>query len=63
MLVLQLLLNEIMEKREIPKTWNKANICLMLKEAQDLTNVTNYRPISLMNNDYKLFARILTERD
>lgn len=56
---LQLLLNDIMETKDIPKSWNETNISLIPKEAQDLTNGKNYRPISLLNNDYKIFARIL----
>lgn len=40
----------------------RCNISLIPKEGQDLTNAKNYRPISLLNNDYTLFTRILAER-
>lgn len=39
-----------------------ANITQIPKEGQDLTSTRNYRPISLLNNGYKLFTTILVER-
>uniref|UniRef100_A0A8C6XJK4 Reverse transcriptase domain-containing protein n=1 Tax=Naja naja TaxID=35670 RepID=A0A8C6XJK4_NAJNA len=61
---LQLLevMNEIMSKKRIPKTWSEAYITLILKEDTDPQQVKNYRPISLLNSDYKIFASILAER-
>lgn len=60
--VFQLLITDIMMTKEILKSWNDANISLIPKELQDLTNVKNYRPIFRLNNDYKIFARIVSER-
>ena len=37
-------------------------ITLIPKNGQDLTNVKNYRPISLLNSDYKILSKILTSR-
>uniref|UniRef100_A0A2D4KNN7 Reverse transcriptase domain-containing protein n=1 Tax=Micrurus paraensis TaxID=1970185 RepID=A0A2D4KNN7_9SAUR len=51
-----------MQKKRIPKTWSEAYITLIPKEDMDLQQVKNYRPISLLNSDYKIFASILTER-
>lgn len=61
-LILQILINEIIRTEEIPSSWKDENTTLIPKEGQDQKNVNNYRPISLLNNDYKLNARILAER-
>ena len=37
-------------------------ITLIPKDGQDLTKVKNYRPISLLNSDYKILSKILTSR-
>ena len=55
-------MNSIINTGEIPETWKTAYITLIPKEGQDLTLTKNYRPISLLNNDYKLFTAILAER-
>lgn len=52
----------VMMKTELPSSWNQASITLIPKENLDLTSVKNYRPISLLNTDYKLFAKILANR-
>lgn len=41
---------------------NKANICLIPKPDKDHTDVANYRPISLINNDLKLLTKIYANR-
>lgn len=56
------LMNGIVKDIEMPKSWTEAIISLIPKEGQDLTNVKNYRPISLLCADYKLFSKILAER-
>ena len=56
------LLNLIIEGSKIPRTWTEANITLIPKEEQDPTLTKNYRPILLLNNDYKKFTSILAER-
>uniref|UniRef100_A0A670Z2R6 Reverse transcriptase domain-containing protein n=1 Tax=Pseudonaja textilis TaxID=8673 RepID=A0A670Z2R6_PSETE len=55
-------MNEVMSKKIIPKTWSEAYITLIPKEEADLLQIKNYRPISLLNADYKIFASILAER-
>lgn len=57
----KLTLNEI-GKQKYPGSWKQANVSLIVKEGRDPTDVKSYRPISLLNTDYKLFAKILAER-
>lgn len=59
---LQYLMNNAMLNEDIPKTWNLVSITLIPKENTDPTNVKSYRPILLLNLDYKVFAKILADR-
>uniref|UniRef100_A0A670K2L6 Reverse transcriptase domain-containing protein n=1 Tax=Podarcis muralis TaxID=64176 RepID=A0A670K2L6_PODMU len=59
---LQEVMNSIFKEREIPETWQEALITLIPKQDSDLLQVKNYRPISLLNTDYKIFAGILARR-
>ncbi|XP_037780209.1 craniofacial development protein 2-like [Penaeus monodon] len=55
------LFNECLRQSTIPDEWNEAIIVLLQKKG-DQTNISNYRPISLLNNIYKLFTKIITNR-
>uniref|UniRef100_A0A670JIK0 Reverse transcriptase domain-containing protein n=1 Tax=Podarcis muralis TaxID=64176 RepID=A0A670JIK0_PODMU len=54
--------NEIMEGKRAPDTWKEAYITLIPKIETEKTQLKNYRPISLLNVDYKIFADILAKR-
>lgn len=54
-------MNEVIRAKEIPRTGEEANISLQPKEGLDLKDPKNYRPISLLNIDYKIFAKLLEE--
>ena len=43
----------------VPEEWNEAIIILLYKKG-DLKNISNYRPIILLNNIYKLFTKVIT---
>lgn len=49
----------IYTSKEIPQTWNEAKIILLLKPNKDARKVEAYRPIALLNTDYKIMAAIL----
>lgn len=59
---LQEIMNKVMSGSALPISWNHASITLIHKENSDATNVKSYRPIYLLNIDYKVFAKILADR-
>lgn len=48
--------------KAIPTSWKESTIILIPKPGQDQKEIKNYRPISLLNIDYKIFATILAGR-
>uniref|UniRef100_A0A670HXI4 Reverse transcriptase domain-containing protein n=1 Tax=Podarcis muralis TaxID=64176 RepID=A0A670HXI4_PODMU len=54
--------NQIMEGKKAPESWKEAFITLIPKVETEKTQLKNYRPISLLNVDYKIFADILASR-
>lgn len=59
--ILTTIFNEILLSGHIPEQWTKSHIILIHKKG-DKENIENYRPISLMSNVYKVFAKIILER-
>ena len=55
---LLLLYNKILEKGVLPLSMCKAIISLLQKTGKDPLSMGNYRPISLLNCDYKILAQI-----
>ena len=59
---LQKTFNWVLTKNEIPISWNEAFISVIPKGDKDRMDCGNYRPISVLNLDYKLFTSILAKR-
>uniref|UniRef100_A0A670JZL5 Reverse transcriptase domain-containing protein n=1 Tax=Podarcis muralis TaxID=64176 RepID=A0A670JZL5_PODMU len=55
-------INNILQGGEIPDSWREAYITVIPKADSDILEIKNYRPISLLNNDYKIFAGIMASR-
>uniref|UniRef100_A0A670JNS3 Reverse transcriptase domain-containing protein n=1 Tax=Podarcis muralis TaxID=64176 RepID=A0A670JNS3_PODMU len=55
-------MNNILRGGKIPESWREAFITLIPKPDTDKLNMKNYRPISLLNNDYKIYADIMANR-
>lgn len=54
--------NESLENGSLPPTLTQASISLLLKKDKDPTSCGSYRPISLLNVDAKILAKILACR-
>ncbi len=53
---------EALEKEELPPTLKQGLIKLIPKPNKDKLNIENWRPISLLNNDAKIFASVFAKR-
>ncbi len=54
--------NESLESGSLPPTLTQATIALLLKKDKDPTLCSSYRPLSLLNADVKVLAKVIASR-
>ena len=57
--ILHRMFSDSIEVKRLPPTLYNANISLLLKQDREETNPSSYRPISMLNLDFKIFTKIL----
>ena len=55
-------MNDIVHYKRLPTDQKLAILKLLPKPLKDLLEIRNWRPISLLNSDYKIYAKILANR-
>ncbi|KAF7647189.1 hypothetical protein LDENG_00176120, partial [Lucifuga dentata] len=59
---LHLVLSESRKQSSLPPSFNEACVSLIAKKGKDPTDCASYRPISLLNTDVKILAKVLAHR-
>lgn len=52
----------VLKEGEIPHSWREAIISVIPKEGKDKQECSSYKPISILNQNYRLFTAILARR-
>jgi len=60
--VLEKVFNKVLRDGKMPVTWHKSLVTLIPKKSENLEEVQNWRPISMVNCDAKIFMKILADR-
>lgn len=60
--LLKIVYDRCLEKKILPETLNQSQIVLLLKSNKDPLEPSSYRPVFLLNCDYKILAKILAFR-
>lgn len=54
--------NLILKKGEMPVSWRQAIISVIPKMGKDTFECSSYRPISILNLDYRVFPSVIAKR-
>ena len=60
--ILKKVVDQAIERGNLPKEMKLSYITLLPKDLANRTEVSKYRPVSLLNADYKIISKILTSR-
>ena len=60
--ILKKVVDQAVERGNLPKEMKLSYITLLPKDLDNRTEVSKYRPVSLLNADYKIISKILTSR-
>lgn len=60
--ILKTSFNYVLTTGIIPPSWNEASISVLAKDGRDSMECGSYRPISVLNQDYKIFTHIISKR-